>query len=618
LDTSAGSIQADVRGATPRASATGRQVGQPRDGTATRFRKAESSLPALLQKVADAQPNRAAYKFIDYEVDPGGFVEVLTWSQVRRRALIVAQELRLSGSSGDRVAIVAPQGLHYIVAFLGALEAGFIAVPLPAPQFGFHDERITSALRDCSPAVILTTSSVLDHVCEYARRARERENAAVVAVDSLDLDSPGQLDTTESARAGTAYLQYTSGSTREPAGVVVSHRNVIVNCEQLMSDYFEDAGKVPTTSVSWLPFYHDMGLLQGIILPMINQDTAVLMSPVSFLQRPARWMQLLGKYFGTVSSAPNFGFELAARRTSDDDMAGLELGNVRAIINGGERPNPLTLRRFADRFAPFNLNAAVIRPSYGLAEATLYVATAKPGHPPKTVRFDHGCLSAGTAKCSASQAHSAAELVSYGAPRASTVCIVDPDTRMENPPGTIGELWVHGDNVATGYWHKDELTERTFHAMLADPAPGTPAGPWLRTGDLGVIFDDELFVTGRIKDLLVVDGSNHYPDDIEATIHEITGGQVVTISVPGNHTERLVAIVELSMWGNTRADATTPLGAVKREVTAAVAKSHGLRIADLVVVPAGAIPITTSGKVRRFACVERYLNKGFHRLDVPA
>ena len=234
MDMSAGSVQADVPAATPPPPETGRQAAQPADGIAARFAVTESSLPALLRKVADQQPNRAAYRFIDYEVNLSGSAEVLTWSQVHRRAMTVADELRLCASTGDRVAIVAPQSLHYIVAFLGVLQAGLIAVPLPAPQFGIHDKRITSALRDCSPAIILTTLSVIDEVSKYAPRARAmpyRPASVVVAVDSLDQDSPRDFDATRYAHSDTAYLQYTSGSTGEPAGVVVSHRNVIANCE---------------------------------------------------------------------------------------------------------------------------------------------------------------------------------------------------------------------------------------------------------------------------------------------------------------------------------------------------------------------------------------------------
>ena len=616
-----GSFHAGVQLATQPALAPGGQAVQPADGIVTRFAMTESWLPALLQKVATQLPDRAAYTFIDYEVDPAGFAERLTWSQAHRRAVSVAAELRSCGSIGDRAAILAPQGLEYIVAFLGALQAGFIAVPLPAPQFGIHDERVSSALRDSLPTVILTTSSIIDDVRKYAsleRAAPGRPAPVVVAVDLLDLDAPREFDATRYAHPDAAYLQYTSGATRQPAGVTVSHKNVITNCGQMWSDYFEDSEQVPSTSVSWLPFYHDMGLMTGILMPMINQDTAVLFSPIAFLERPARWMQLLGKYSGPGSSAPNFGFELAVRRTSDDDMAGLDLGNVRAIITGAERVNAATLKRFTDRFARFNLSETVIRPSYGLAEATLYVASARPGHAPRSVRFDYQHLSAGEAKRCDSQADGGAELVSYGAPRASTVRIVDPVTRMQNPMGKIGEIWVHGDNVAMGYWRNPQQSVRTFGAKLVSPPPGTPEGPWLRTGDLGVISDGELFIVGRIKDLLVVDGSNHYPDDVEATIQEITGGRVVAISVPDEHTEHLVAINELKKRGHTDEEALDKLRAVKREVSTAIAKSHRVRISDLVLVAPGSIPITTSGKVRRSACVERYLQHQFTRLDVPA
>lgn len=560
--------------ATQPAWGTGEQAAQPLNGSTSRFAMSESSLADLLQKAASQYPNRAAYKFIDYDTDPAGFTETVTWWQVHRRAMIVAEELWIYASSGDRVAILAPQGLEYIIAFMGVLQAGLIAVPLPVPQFGIHDERISSALRDSAPSIILTTSSVIDEVTTYAPHACAAQGQSapiVVAVDALDLSSSRALDPTRFERPSTAYLQYTSGSTRAPAGVVLSHKNVITNCVQLMSDYIGDSEKVPSTPVSWLPFYHDMGLMLGIILPMINQDTAVLMSPMAFLQRPARWMQLLAKHRAQISSAPNFGFELAVRRTSDDDMAGLDLGHVRTIVTGAERVNVATLRRFTERFAPFNLSETAIRPSYGLAEATVYVATAGPGRAPKSVCFDYQQLSVGQAK-RAENGSEGANLVSYGAPRASTVRIVDPETRMENPAGTVGEIWVQGDNVGLGYWRNPQQTEATFRARLVTPSPGTSEGPWLRTGDLGVIFEGELFITGRIKELLVVDGANHYPEDIEATIQEITGGRVVAIAVPDDRTEKLVTIIELMKRGRTDEEEKNRLRTVKREVASAISR----------------------------------------------
>jgi long chain fatty acid CoA FadD26 len=327
-------------------------------------------------------------------------------------------------------------------------------------------------------------------------------------------------------------------------------------------------------------------------------------------------MQHLATNTKPFSAVPNFAFELAARRTSDADMAGLDLGDVHTILSGSERVHAATIRRFTERFAPFNFPASALKPSYGLAEAMVYAGSSKPGRPPVVVRFDYEKLSAGHARpC---KGEIGCELASVGPPRACTVRIVDPETRMENPAGKVGEVWLHGGNVAKGYWRKPHQTQRTFGGQLVDPSPGTPLGPWLRTGDLGVIYDGELFIVGRIKDLLIVDGRNHYPDDIEATTQEITGGRVAAISVPNDRTERLVVIAEMKNRGSSDEEALDRLRAVKQKVTSEISKSHGLRVADLVLVPSGSIPITTSGKIRRSSCIEYYQQDEFARMDVTA
>jgi long chain fatty acid CoA FadD26 len=589
------------------------------EGDAIAMKVNQWSLPGLLQRQASEQPDATAYTFIDYETDPMGFAESLTWSQVHRRSLVVAEELRRCGSIGDRAAILAPHGLDYIVAFLGALQAGFIAVPLLVPHLGVHNERVSSALVDCSPSVVLTTYSAVDEVAKYERNENVRSGTSVLEVDLLDLDSPRELDRIRYPHPSTAYLQYTSGSTRQPAGVVISHKNVVVNLRQAFSVYFEDSGNLPPRGlrfVSWLPFHHDMGLICSVCAPLLAGTPVVLLSPMSFLQRPARWMQLLANNGLSYSCAPNFGFDLAARRTSDEDMVGLDLGDVLGINSGAERVQPATIKQFNERFARFNLKDTVIRPSYGLAEATLFVAAPKRSRP-DIFRFDYELMSSGRAKpCKDSDG---TDLVSYGIPRACTVRIVDPETKVQTPLGTIGEIWVHGDNVAMGYWQKPGETERTFGAKIAGPSPGTPAGPWLRTGDLGVITDDGLFIVGRLKDLIVIDGRNHYPDDIEATVREITGGMVAAISLPDDHSEQLVAIAELNQQqsGSDAVRAQT-LRSIKREITSAISTSHSLRTADVVLVPSGSIPATSSGKVRRSACIECYRQNEFKRLDVPA
>jgi long-chain fatty acid adenylyltransferase FadD28 len=294
-------------------------------------------------------------------------------------------------------------------------------------------------------------------------------------------------------------------------------------------------------------------------------------------------------------------------------MAGLDLSDVLIIATGSERVHPATLRHFTQRFARFNLRESVIRPSYGLTDATVHVAARAATEPPAIVRFDSGKLSAGNAeRC---ESGSGTPLVSYGMPQSPVIRIVDPETRIECPVGTVDEIWVHGDNVAMGYWRRPQQTESTFGGRLVAPSAGTPAGPWLRTGDLGFSFDDELLIIGRIKDLLIVYGRNHSPDDIEATVQEITRGRCAAIAVPARGKEQLVVIIEVKKRGEPHEEAEDKLTVVKREVTSAISNSHGLGVADLVLVSPGSIPITTSGKVRRAACIEQYRHGQFARLD---
>jgi long-chain fatty acid adenylyltransferase FadD28 len=583
-----------------------------------------SSIPEILRERASLQPNDTAFTFVDYEQDWDGVSTSLTWAQLYRRTTNLARELSGIAKTGDRAVIVAPQGLEYLVAFLGSLEAGLIAVPLSIPMVGASDERVTAVLRDAAPTVVFTTSAIADTVAPYVQPSEGLPAATLLEVDKLDLDTRNRAIRREEPRPETAYLQYTSGSTRTPAGVMVTNRNLSANFEQIMRDFFPEYGKVAppgTTAVSWLPFYHDMGLILGVCAPILGGWQTVVTTPLSFLARPARWMQLVAGANNALTAGPNFSFELAAGRTSDEDMAGLDLSGVVGWISGAERVHDATLKRFIQRFGKFGLSEKVIKPCYGLAEATLYVATRTPDAP-KAVSFDLDELSAGNAiPTDISQPDSLREsadgtpLLSYGTPLGSEVRIVDPEARTECPAGKVGEIWSYGDNICLGYWEKPEQTEETFNGVIEAPSADTPAGPWLRTGDLGFIFDDELYVVGRIKDLLIVRGRNHYPDDIEATITEITGGRVAAISVQDDRTEQLVAIIEVKKRGDTDAEILETLQSVKRDVTSAISTTHGLTAADLVLVSRGSIPITTSGKIRRSACAEQYRKAQFARLD---
>jgi len=576
----------------------------------------EPTIPAVLRERASLQPNDAAFTFIDYDKDWNGHAETLTWGQLYRRTVNLAAELSECAAIGDRAVIVAPQGLEYLVGFLGSLQAGLIAVPLSTPIVGGHDERVRAVIDDCAPAVLLTTSAIAEVVAEYAIAVDGRPAPKVIAIDQFDLDGRRRPAPRRVDRPETAYLQYTSGSTRTPAGVMVSYENLSANFRQMVAAYFQEfAGVAPadTTAVSWLPFYHDMGLLLGVCAPILGGWHSVFTTPLSFLARPARWMQLLASYPRALTAGPNFAFELTIGKTTDEDMEGHDLGDVVAVISGSERVHDATLKRFISRFGKFNLRDTVIRPSYGLAEATLYVATADAGRPPKVVSFDTEKLSAGRAEPLVGEGGT--PLVSYGVPSNPAVRIVDAETCAEAPAGTVGEIWVQGPNVCLGYWQRPEQSERVFGARIVDPAPGTPEGTWLRTGDLGFVSEGELFIVGRMKDLLIVRGRNHYPDDIEATIQEITKGRVAAIPVEVDRTEQLVAIIEVRQRPEDAAEARERFAALKAELTSAITNAHGISPADLVLVGRGAIPITTSGKVRRASCVEMYNRGEFARLD---
>ena len=561
------------------------------------------------------RPDDVAYTFTDYQDDWEGVAQSLTWSQLSRRTFNVARDLGQHGSAGDRAVILAPQGLDYIAAFLGAMQAGLIAVPLPLPHRGSSDERVGAVLSDASPSVVLTTSAVAEDVADYVDRAHVDDVPKIVEIDAMNLDADGEMPVPAADSPNIAYLQYSSGSTRTPTGVMISHRNLQVNFEQLMRSFFTDNHmKAPsnTAMVSWLPFYHDMGLVLGVCAPILGGYRGELMSPVAFLERPARWVRSLAANTSAWSAAPNFAFDLAARKTSDRDLAGLDLGGVLGIISGAERVEPATLNRFADRFAHFNFRDHMMRPSYGLAEATVFVASGT-WSDSSTVHFDIDELSAGHARpCAAGTGSS---LVKYEVPQSPTLRIVDGDTNRECPPGVVGEIWIRGANVAEGYWRKPPEEQRCFGGMLVDPSPGTPDGPWLKTGDLGFVHEGGLFIVGRIKDLLIIRGRNHHPEDIEATVQQITGGRVAAISVPVNSTEKLVTVIEFKKRGDSNEETMRSLTGVKRDVTSAISNAHGVNVGDLVLVPPGSIPTTTSGKIRRAACVEQYRRHQFARLD---
>ncbi|WP_409490834.1 fatty acyl-AMP ligase [Amycolatopsis sp. cmx-11-12] len=557
---------------------------------------AGTTLPACLRHWADTDGDRPALTFADFATDRAGRRKTLTWRQLQDRVDGVAGAL--SVRPGDRVAVLCPQSADYVVGFLGAITAGAIAVPLFDPGLPGHAGRLAAVLTDCSPAAVVTTAAAEDAVREFLVGLPGGEHVAVVAVDQ-PAEGPA-WPAPAAAPEDVAYLQYTSGSTRTPAGVVLTHENVLANVRQAVHGLgIDPAG----STVSWLPLFHDMGLVLGLITPLAMGMRSVLMDPLAFIERPVRWLELLSDHKGSWSAAPNFAFHYSATRVREEDRARLRLDRVAAIVNGAEPINPGVLDRFHAAFADSGYTPDKTRPAYGLAEATVFVTTG-PGVPPRVTTFDRAALGAGVAR----QADDGLKLVACGVPVGQHVALVDPETGVALEDGSVGEIWVHGPNVGTGYWQKPLESTETFGARLTGDHPGLPEWPWLRTGDLGVRYDGEVYIAGRIKDLLIVDGRNHYPQDVEATAasadHDIRPGSVASFAVEGTDTEAAVIVAEHRGHSELTTEDERALAASIRRL---VSDAHGLSLRDVVLVPAGLVPRTSSGKIARSACRDRYL-----------
>jgi fatty-acyl-CoA synthase len=585
----------------------------------------DTTLISLIERNVANVGDSVAYRYLDYARSEGQAVEV-TWAQFGIRLQAIGAHVQQFAGDGDRVAILAPQGIDYVAGFYAAIKAGTIGVPLFAPELPGHAERLETALRDSEPTVVLTTAAAKDAVENFLINLPQLRKPHVIVIDQIPDSAGGLFVPVELDIDRVSHLQYTSGSTRPPAGVEITHRAVGTNLVQMILSI--DLLNRNTHGVSWLPLYHDMGLSM-IGFPAVYGGHSTLMSPTAFVRRPQRWIHALsaGSREGrVVTAAPNFAYEWAAQRGLPAPGDDVDLSNVVLII-GSEPVSIDAVTTFNKAFAPYGLPRTAFKPSYGIAEATLFVATIDPAAEAKVVYLDREQLGAGHAVRVAADASDAVAQVSCGRiARSLWAVIVNPDTGTELPDGEVGEAWLQGDNVGRGYWGRPEETRLTFGAMLqtqlteGSHADGAAIdGAWLRTGDLGVYLDGELYITGRIADLVVVDGRNLYPQDIEATAAEaspmVRRGYVTAFSVPANELpgsatpdthiagQRLVIIAERAA-GTSRDDPQPAIEAVRT----AVSHRHGLSVADVRFLPAGAIPRTTSGKLARQACRAQYLS----------
>ncbi|MEV0417709.1 fatty acyl-AMP ligase [Streptosporangium canum] len=559
------------------------------------------ALIARVERWAREIPDAPAYTFLDYSAGHDGVKHTLSWAKADLKARALAVRLREVTLPGDRAAILAPQGLEYVVAMLGAMYARVVAVPLFAPDLPGHADRLIRAYADADPVCVLTTTPALDSVHAFLDGGSAPRPKQVITLDTISDLLADEWEPEPIGLGDLAYLQYTSGSTRAPAGVEISHANFTANAEQLW-EAFRATPRVSTAAL-WLPLFHDMGLIATIAAPLVGGNQAVFMDPVAFVMHPVRWLRMLSEYDDVFTGGPNFAYEYAAGRVTDAEKATLDLSGVSVMLNGAEPLRGSTIDRFSETFAACGLRPEAHTPGYGLAEATVFVTVMDRDLPARVTLFDRDALTAGRAVPYTGEGR-VSDLVSCGVPTGQRVVIVS-ESGTAKPDGEVGEIWVQGPNVARAYWRDGERSAEVFGNVL-DGEDGT----WLRTGDLGVVHEGELYITGRIKDLIIVDGRNHYPQDVEVTVQEadqaVRRDHVAAFAVPGEETERLVVVAERSR----RADGRDP-AEVTANIRAAVAKNHDLRLHDFVLTEAGAVPRTSSGKIARRACVRAYLDGAF-------
>ncbi len=555
-----------------------------------------STLVDLVRHRIHYQPDDTAFTYL---VDGENEEVRITYRELDRQARAIGAWLETSGLAGERALLLYPPGLEFIAAFMGCLYGGVVAVPVYPPRRNRSLGRIQAIADDAQARVALTTDVVLQRVEPLIDETPDLKRLTWLATCHAPVGIEEHWHRPDVHADTLAFLQYTSGSTGVPKGVMLNHANLLHN-SALIAYGFEHTRSA--SGVFWLPSYHDMGLIGGILQPLYMGRPNILMSPMSFLQRPYRWLAAISRYRATTSGGPNFAYDLCVRQVTDEQLAELDLSSWQVAFNGAEPVREETLRRFRERFAPAGFRPEAFYPCYGMAEATLMVSGGYATKPPVIRRFDTVELGRGRAVPAESDAEGTRALVGAGGRIADQhFTIADPDSMGLCPEGTVGEIWVSGPSVALGYWRRPEATEATFRAYLKD----TGQGPFLRTGDLGFVLDGELFVTGRIKDLIIVHGVNHYPQDIEFTVQQAHSrlrkdcGGVFTVEEEGR--ERLVVVQEIER--RKQGDLEPVFDAVRR----AVSREHELTAAHIVLIQAGSIPKTSSGKIQRHACREEFL-----------
>ncbi len=566
-----------------------------------------NNLVDILRKRAKFQPNRIAYTFL---LD-GQTQEVnLTYQQLDQRARAIAADLQAFCQPGDRALLLYPSGLEFIAAFFGCLYAGVVAVPAYPPRRNQNVSRLEAILQDARPRVVLTTNLISSNIETKLAENEELTSLYYIATDIIPQEKSSFWQKPELNGDTLALLQYTSGSTGTPKGVMLAYDNIMHNLA-MIADCFGHT--TSSKGLIWLPLYHDMGLIGGILQPLFVGFPVVLMSPMHFLQKPLRWLQAISRYKATTSGGPNFAYDLCVNKAKPEQLANLDLSSWEVAFSGAEPIQAETLEKFNKKFARCGFNYNAFYPCYGMAETTLLAVGGVKNIKPVIRGVKKAELAQNLIVKSEISSKETQVLVGCGRPYrfGKKVIIVNPDSLTRCKKEKVGEIWVSGESIASGYWNRPIATEETFQAYLTD----TGEGPFLRTGDLGFLHDGELFVTGRIKDLIIIRGRNYYPQDLELTVENSHFslrqgcGAVFTIEIKAE--ERLVVVQEIERNYLRNFNFKEIVGNIRQAVSA----EHNLQIYDIVLLKTGSISKTTSGKIKRNACRELYLDNNLNALQ---
>jgi len=557
------------------------------------------NLQQLLLAQARMRGDQVAFRFVNYE---GGEDESLTYAQLDQRARAIAFMLRQKGLSRQRVLLLYPSGLDFICGMFGCFYANAIAVPAYPPSLSRPDRalpRIMAIIDDAKLEYALTSGSIAASASAFKKKFRSIEKLTFLTTDVLDTTLSNRWSKSQIDQNSQALLQYTSGSTGKPKGVILTHANILHNQTMIFDTSFVDGNNFFT---SWLPPYHDMGLIGGILFTLYVGTTCCLMSPRAFLRKPIRWLETISKYRATYSPSPSFGLQLAVRRTTEAQRQGLDLSSWKVCYNGSEPVSARVIDEFVRTFEPYGFKREAIYPCYGMAEATLFISGGDVESAPVVRSFDVDAFTRGVLQQPQDGNVRVRTLVSCGrAATAEEIRIVDPETREECAQGRVGEIWVKSPSVAIGYWQRPHETASAFSGFLLP----NNEGPYLRTGDLGALLDGELFITGRLKDLIIIRGMNHHPQDIENTVQDQhpalcrNGGAAFSIEIDGQ--EKPIVVQELDRREPYDLEKLIP------DILRAIGEQHDLAVHELVLIKRGSLFKTSSGKIQRKATREAYL-----------